>query len=236
MKLINIVDEDFINYKKASMFIITCKCSFKCDKEYGTTICQNSELAKSQSKDFDDDYIVDRYMKNDLTEAIVFGGLEPLDQFDELISLIDKFRKATKDDIVIYTGYNEDEIRPQINKLCTYKNIIVKFGRFIPNSEHKIDKVLGVELASSNQYARVLKMSDKKNLKIRQRPIKDESDKILIEKINEGLAKNRQLYGKAYCPCRIQRKDENVCMCKEFKDQTEPGFCHCGKFEKYYEE
>jgi hypothetical protein len=36
-------------------------------------------------------------------------------------------------------------------------NIIVKFGRYRPNQEPHFDKVLGVELASDNQYAKEFK-------------------------------------------------------------------------------
>ena len=34
------------------------------------------------------------------------------------------------------------------------KNIIIKFGRFIPNRPSRYDEVLGVELASDNQFAK----------------------------------------------------------------------------------
>ena len=40
--------------------------------------------------------------------------------------------------------------------LKKYKNIIVKFGRFIPNQEKQYDEVLGVYLASNNQYGEKL--------------------------------------------------------------------------------
>lgn len=154
MKIIQIVREDFVNYKKPCMFIITCKCSFKCDKEAGTTVCQNSKLAKSETMELDDDKIVKLYLDSDLTEAIVFGGLEPLDQFDEVLALIKKFRSQTRDPIIIYTGYNEEEVTDKIQELRKCKNIIVKFGRFIPNRQHVFDKLLGVELASDNQYSK----------------------------------------------------------------------------------
>ena len=36
--------------------------------------------------------------------------------------------------------------------LKKYSNIIIKFGRFIPNQKPHYDPVLGVELASDNQY------------------------------------------------------------------------------------
>ena len=60
-----------------------------------------------------------------------------------------------------YIGYTEDELQDRddfqedkILWLQQYKNIVIKFGRFIPNQEHHFDEVLGVELASPNQYAR----------------------------------------------------------------------------------
>lgn len=153
MKVIDIVDEDLINYKKPNMFIITSRCSFKCDREFGTTICQNSNLANSKILNIDDDIIIQRYINNPITHAIVFGGLEPFDQFNELLNLIAKFRKCTHDDIVIYTGYNKDEIKRELNVLKKYIRIIVKFGRYIPNQQPHYDELLGVNLASDNQYA-----------------------------------------------------------------------------------
>ena len=34
-----------------------------------------------------------------------------------------------------------------------FTNIIIKFGRYIPNQKPHYDEVLGVNLASDNQYA-----------------------------------------------------------------------------------
>ena len=49
---------------------------------------------------------------------------------------------------IIYTGYcpNPNEIPKEIGLLKQYKNIIIKFGRYIPNAKSKYDEVLGVEL------------------------------------------------------------------------------------------
>ena len=63
------------------------------------------------------------------------------------------------DDIVIYTGYEEDNDIVQkclkiIWKYIDVKNIIVKYGRFIPDQKPHYDEVLGVNLASDNQYAK----------------------------------------------------------------------------------
>ena len=38
-------------------------------------------------------------------------------------------------------------------ELKDFENVIIKFGRYIPNDENKFDEILGVKLASKNQYA-----------------------------------------------------------------------------------
>lgn len=169
MLIKGLIDEDFVNYKLPSMYIATATCSFKCDKEYGKPICQNSELALQPTHDIDYTYLVERYRYNHITQAIVFGGLEPMDSFDELLDFIHYCRESwfddlpfrgcayitghIIDDIVIYTGYNKDEIADKIEQLKKYPYIIVKFGRYIPGQQPHFDPVLGVYLASDNQYA-----------------------------------------------------------------------------------
>ncbi len=53
----------------------------------------------------------------------------------------------------------------------------------------------------------------------------------LVAKIREGLKRTG-----GYCPCRLQRTPENICICREFKQQLEdPAFhgpCHCGLYVK----
>ncbi|MBQ6907421.1 MAG: 4Fe-4S cluster-binding domain-containing protein [Clostridia bacterium] len=151
-----IVDEDFSNYKKPSMFIASYKCSGKCEKECGMRVCQNSTLATAPNIKISTRDIIERYLKNPLTEAIVFGGLEPFDDFDSVAWLIKVLRLnyMCDDVVVIYTGYYLEEIQDKIDILKQFKNIIIKFGRFIPNNKGKFDKVLGVRLASDNQYAK----------------------------------------------------------------------------------
>lgn len=135
------------------MFIIFPKCSFKCDKEANCEICQNSHLAKEPIINYSVDKIVERYKTNPITKAVVCGGLEPFDTLDDLTNLISTIRRASDDDIVIYTGYKEEEIFPVVENLISkYKNIIIKYGRYIPNQENKYDEILGITLASNNQY------------------------------------------------------------------------------------
>jgi hypothetical protein len=120
-------------------------------------VCQNSALATAPDIEISVDHIVSRYLQNPITKAIVFGGLEPMDSWTSMVNLIDEFRKHTEDEIIIYTGYKMDEICQKTYWLGNkYKNIIFKIGRFIPNQQSHYDKVLGIKLASDNQYAEVI--------------------------------------------------------------------------------
>ena len=151
-----LMDEDFVNYKKCSMFIGFPYCTFKCDRENGVQLCHNSQLTQQQNIDYPIFKIVDRYINNPLTHAIVFGGLEPFDSFQDLFELIKMFREQTEDDIVVYTGYYLEEIEEYINLLKQIPNIVIKVGRYIPNRPSKYDEILGVTLASDNQYGVLL--------------------------------------------------------------------------------
>lgn len=156
MNIKGLQDEDFVNYKKPSMFIGTSICDWKCcnEQHLDHSICQNSSLATSKTFNISVDEIFHRYINNPITKAVVIGGLEPMLQFKDIIDLVDTFRTNNcEDDIVIYTGYYKDEVQNQIEKLKEYKNIIIKFGRYKPNHEKHFDDVLGVWLASNNQYA-----------------------------------------------------------------------------------
>ena len=56
--------------------------------------------------------------------------------------------------------------------------------------------------------------------------IKLSEDKDLVKEIREKLATNG-----GYCPCRLERSEDNKCICKEFRAQiADPafkGYCHC---------
>lgn len=149
MKIKGLITEDFVNYKKASMTIIFPYCTFKCGKDY----CQNSSLAKTPIIEISIDDLVNRYINNPITEAVVMQGLEPFDSWKDLKEFVQKLREYNNDDIVIYTGYNKDEVSKYIKELSVYPNIIIKFGRYIPNQDGHYDDVLGVYLISNNQYA-----------------------------------------------------------------------------------
>ena len=57
-------------------------------------------------------------------------------------------------------------------------------------------------------------------------------DKEIVATIREGLKAKG-----GYCPCRLQRTEENKCICKEFREQmADPsfeGYCHCRLYYKF---
>lgn len=57
------------------------------------------------------------------------------------------------------------------------------------------------------------------------------SDENVVKMIKEGLERTG-----GYCPCKLDRSEENKCMCQEFKGQIQDpdyeGYCHCRLYYK----
>ena len=154
MILKGIIDEDWVNYKKPSMTLEFPICkNFKCDRECGRQVCQNGALATAPNIEVNPMDLIARYENNPITQSICCQGLEPFDSWADLYNFIFLFRSVSDDDIVIYTGYTKCEIADKVEILKQFSNIIIKFGRYIPNQQSHYDEVLGVDLASDNQYA-----------------------------------------------------------------------------------
>ncbi len=56
-------------------------------------------------------------------------------------------------------------------------------------------------------------------------------DENIVKMIKKGLEEKG-----GYCPCRLERTEDNKCICKEFRDQiNDPdfeGYCHCRLYYK----
>lgn len=161
MLIKGILSEDFVNYKVPCMTIMMPKCDFKCDREAGCQVCQNMPIARDPDIIVNIENMLDRYyFENDITGALVFQGLEPFDTIEDLCDCIEYFSNKCNDDIVIYTGYNENEIADKIklvkDSISGSNKLIIKFGRYIPGQEPHHDNILGVDLASNNQYTKIV--------------------------------------------------------------------------------
>ena len=155
MKLKGIIDCDFTNYKEPVLTLEFPNCDFKCDKLNGCQVCQNNALAREPNIEINFAQIWHLYEQNPLTKGFCFQGLEPFDSY-EIFDLIDTLRYYCDDPIIIYTGYNKEELTKQLEILKQYNNIIIKWGRFILGDKPHYDEVLGIKLASNNQYAEKL--------------------------------------------------------------------------------
>lgn len=155
MKLKGIIDCDFTNYKEPTLTLEFPKCDFKCDKLNHCKICQNATLATESDIEIALDTLWRLYQQNPLTKGFCCQGLEPLDSVNELLDFVYYIRKikSCKDVIIIYTGYDKSEVTKFIYQIVQYENIIIKWGRFIMNQNSHYDEILGVKLASNNQYA-----------------------------------------------------------------------------------
>ena len=152
MLLRGLIDEDFVNYKIPSMFLITPFCTFKCDKESGCAVCQNSSIVKQPIIEVSNESLIKRYEANPISKAIVVGGLEPFDSTD-LETFIRDFRAKHSDTLVIYSGYEKTEVVEKFRWIYDFHNMVIKYGRFVPNAKHRFDEILGIELQSDNQFA-----------------------------------------------------------------------------------
>ena len=52
-------------------------------------------------------------------------------------------------------------------------------------------------------------------------------DEEFFEKISKKVKDND-----GYCPCMLVRNKDTKCMCKEFMDKQENGFCRCRRYYK----
>ena len=55
---------------------------------------------------------------------------------------------------------------------------------------------------------------------------------IKIEKVGGEEIQAAVNANDGYCICAIVKVSDTKCMCKEFREQEEPGLCHCGLYER----
>lgn len=155
MKLKGIIDCDFTNYKEPVLTLEFPYCDFKCDKLNKCQVCQNNLLIQEPTIEIPLKKIWELYRQNPLTKGFCLQGLEPLDSVEDVLNFVKYIRGNNHcyDPIIIYTGYNKEEVTKFIYQITEYENIIIKWGRFILGEKPHYDEVLGVNLASNNQYA-----------------------------------------------------------------------------------
>ena len=144
--------EVFQDYKRSAVMFSAISCDWKCCKEAGRDVCQNMKLTKGEIVVLSFDRAL-KMVKDSITDAVLFAGLEPLLQADELVQFIEYLRqKGISKPIVIYTGYYPEEINQETLLRLAKCQVVMKFGRYIPDRPSRFDEILGITLASDNQF------------------------------------------------------------------------------------
>lgn len=94
----------------------------------------------------------------------------------------------------------------------------VQIAHTVPTNPQIAEELLHMHLAKT--YEQMVGITDNKEIK---------------EAVLAGLQRNKEKYGKRYCPCSLVRDDDTVCMCKEFREMEE-GMCHCQLYIKTKDE
>lgn len=145
------VRETITDYRKSTLYLCGYICTLGCKD------CFHNELKKNHPTTLSIEKLFTDYISTTSCDAILFSGLNWLEQIEELFVLIHYIRSNhINKDIVIYTGYDKHEISDKIAMLSKFDNIIIKYGRFDATLPPRYDDVLGITLASSNQWAELL--------------------------------------------------------------------------------
>ena len=57
--------------------------------------------------------------------------------------------------------------------------------------------------------------------------IVENENKDIVAKIRAKLKERNN-----HCPCSIIESDDTLCMCKEFREKQDEGYCHCKLYRK----
>ena len=142
---------------------IAYNCSYNTARTNGARLLANANIkeyidevmsAKDESRIASQDEILQ--ILTDIARGVTE---EEVVQFSQLGEELRTTRKPTIKDrmgmssIDYATLFKKEEILNHINWLQQFENIIIKFGRYIPNQGKHFDEILGIWLSSDNQYA-----------------------------------------------------------------------------------
>lgn len=70
--------------------------------------------------------------------------------------------------------------------------------------------------------------TDSTNFLIKEYALNDDGARVL--RIIKGLESNFKKYGASYCPCKIDKIEDNICPCKDYR---ETGNCICKLYKSH---
>ena len=151
MQLKKIEETKTLYNNELSLYLIASSCKWKCK------ICPNAHYSRFETVDIPNTDILQKFKSDDNLKAIVIGGLEPMDQMNDLRGFIFDARKffepGDRPKIVIYTGYEMDELNKMhysglASELMQYGNAMVIAGRNIWKTKKKFYLSINTYLTS----------------------------------------------------------------------------------------
>ena len=94
--------------------------------------------------------LLDRVQSNPFVTGVVLGGFEWVEQYEELLALLDEIR-ARSLEVILYTHYTLDEVQERYPELLNYKRLYLKCGEYDRAKLSSTHISYGVPLASTNQ-------------------------------------------------------------------------------------
>lgn len=129
--------------------IIAENCSNNCQG------CFNQHLKNSEVFEHTAEQIIEIVKDNLFNDGIILAGLEWSEQPEDVIELV-KCAKKNHLEVMIYTGLSERGFTDRLWD-STLSGCYVKFGMYDPSCLSDDYYSLGVKLASTNQYVKLLK-------------------------------------------------------------------------------
>jgi len=118
-------------------------CYFNCKG------CFNQHLKDSPILKIDEYELLQSVKDNPFEEGIILGGLEWVNQAEEMLRLISiAWQMDLK--VMIYTGMDEEHFFNYVRK-DIFEGVYIKFGNYDPHQLSDSNVQMGVKLASDNQ-------------------------------------------------------------------------------------
>lgn len=154
MRLYGIVDESIVDGPGIRLAIFFQGCSHHCFK------CHNpNSWDFEKGKKYSLEKIEEIIRKDKHIDGVTLTGGDPLDQYEEALSVCKMIKeKFSNLDIILYTGYDFEDVKSNFNEILNYIDYLVD-GKFI---YEKMDLSLLFK-GSSNQRFIDVKKSLKQN-------------------------------------------------------------------------
>ena len=99
--------------------------------------------------------IIQKVLDYKFSSGIILAGFEWSETPEEMLELI-RLARLNNLEVIVYTHHTEQSLRCLIPELYQYKGVYVKYGEYVESLRVDTYSSMGVKLASTNQYIKVI--------------------------------------------------------------------------------